>query len=61
MQATLPLLAQAPAPNNPQPYGYMDPTQWENFAGFLVANGALESVPPINDALTNSLLLPPRN
>jgi putative hydroxymethylpyrimidine transport system substrate-binding protein len=59
MQATLPLLAQAPDPANPQPYGYMDPTQWETFAGFLVANGALDSLPPINEALTNDLLPPP--
>jgi putative hydroxymethylpyrimidine transport system substrate-binding protein len=62
MQATLPLLAQAPDPKNPQPYGYMDPAQWETFAGFLVANGALDSVPPINESLTDSLLPPlPRN
>ncbi len=54
--ATLPLLAQATDPQNPQPYGYMDAKQWEAFAGFLVATGALESVPAIDEALTNELL-----
>jgi putative hydroxymethylpyrimidine transport system substrate-binding protein len=56
MQATVPLLAQAPDPNNPQPSGYMDASQWETFAGFLVGSGALDSVPSIGDALTDDLL-----
>jgi ABC-type nitrate/sulfonate/bicarbonate transport system substrate-binding protein len=52
------LLAQAPDPNSPQTYGYMDPAQWETFAGFLVASGALDSVPPVDEALTDDLLPP---
>jgi putative hydroxymethylpyrimidine transport system substrate-binding protein len=56
MTATLPLLAQAPDPKHPRPYGYMDPTEWETFAGFLAGSGALDGVPSIGDALTNDLL-----
>jgi putative hydroxymethylpyrimidine transport system substrate-binding protein len=56
IQATVPLLAQAPNPDDPKPYGYMDPAKWETFAGFLVANGALEDVPSIDEALTDELL-----
>ena len=54
--ATLPLLYPAQDPKNPQRYGYMDPAQWETFAGFLAASGALDGVPSIDDVLTNDLL-----
>jgi putative hydroxymethylpyrimidine transport system substrate-binding protein len=54
--ATLPLLYPAQDPKNPKPYGYMDPSQWETFAGFLAASGALDGVPNIDDVLTNDLL-----
>jgi putative hydroxymethylpyrimidine transport system substrate-binding protein len=58
VETTLPLLYPAPDPKAPTPYGYMDPAQWETFAGFLVGAGAMKAVPPIGEALTNELLPP---
>jgi putative hydroxymethylpyrimidine transport system substrate-binding protein len=53
VDATLPLLL----PQTTQPYGYMDPAQWEAFAGFLAANGSLDDA-STDGALTNDLLPP---
>lgn len=39
-----------------QPFGYMDPVKWRNYAGWMVDNGLLEETPDVNDALTNDLL-----
>jgi putative hydroxymethylpyrimidine transport system substrate-binding protein len=55
---TLPLLYPPPAAKKPEPYGYMDPTEWETFAGFMVGAGAMDQVPSIGDALTDDLLPP---
>jgi putative hydroxymethylpyrimidine transport system substrate-binding protein len=52
MNATLPLLL----PKTTHPYGYMDPAQWQTFAGFLAANHSITSVPSIDSVLTNGLL-----
>ncbi|MFN2612763.1 MAG: ABC transporter substrate-binding protein [Solirubrobacterales bacterium] len=57
--ATLPLLYPAPDPKNPQAYGYMDPAQWETFAGFLAGAGVLSGVPDLDAVLTNELLPSP--
>ncbi|MGZ5341471.1 MAG: ABC transporter substrate-binding protein [Solirubrobacterales bacterium] len=53
VDATLPLLL----PQTTQPYGYMDPGQWEAFAGFLAANGSLDDA-STDGALSNDLLPP---
>jgi putative hydroxymethylpyrimidine transport system substrate-binding protein len=58
VDATLPLLYPAPDPKSPHPYGYMDATKWETFAGFLASTGALSGVPQLGDVLTNELLAP---
>lgn len=54
--ATLPLLYPAQDPKDPKPFGYMDPAQWETFAGFLAGSGALDRVPKLDQVLTNELL-----
>jgi putative hydroxymethylpyrimidine transport system substrate-binding protein len=56
--ATLPLLAAAQGGKNPEPYGYMDPDEWEKFAGFFSAAGQIDGVPPVEDVLTNEFLPP---
>ena len=58
VDATLPLLLPAQTGKNPKPYGYMDPAQWEAFAGFLAANGSISDVPSTDSVLTNDLLPP---
>lgn len=53
VKATLPLL-------NPetgkQPYGYMDPKQWEAFAGWMRDNELIKSLPSAEELLDNSYL-----
>jgi putative hydroxymethylpyrimidine transport system substrate-binding protein len=50
---TLPVLL----PGNPdQPYGFMDPQRWREFAGFLVDEGVIEGLPSTDEVLTNDLL-----
>ena len=52
VDATLPLLR----PPTGKPFGYMDPTEWESFAGFLADQGQLETRPAAEDLLTNEEL-----
>jgi putative hydroxymethylpyrimidine transport system substrate-binding protein len=53
VKATLPLLRSSdPA----QPYGYMDPTQWREFAGWMRDNGLLTSLPSPSQLLSNDYL-----
>ncbi len=58
VDATLPLLLPTQTAKRPKPYGYMDPAQWEAFAGFLAGNGSIPSVPSVDSVLTNNLLPP---
>ena len=53
VEATLPLLA-ARTPD--QPYGYMDPTEWDTFAGWMRDNGLIESLPAAAELLSNDYL-----
>ena len=50
---TLPLLA-AGTPG--QPYGYMDPREWEAFAGWMRDNGLIGSLPAPGELLSNDYL-----
>jgi putative hydroxymethylpyrimidine transport system substrate-binding protein len=52
VNATLPLLL----PKKGEQYGYMNPGQWSDFAGFLKDERVIGTVPPIDDVLTNDLL-----
>jgi putative hydroxymethylpyrimidine transport system substrate-binding protein len=52
IDATLPLLR----PQSSRPYGYMNPREWEEFAGFLAGEGVIEALPETGDVLTNELL-----
>lgn len=52
IEATLPLLL----PAAKRPYGFMNPREWEEFAGFLADRGVLEARIEPADALTNELL-----
>jgi putative hydroxymethylpyrimidine transport system substrate-binding protein len=53
VKATLPLLgAQTPG----QPYGYMDPAEWETFSGWMRDNGLIDSLPQPSELLTNDYL-----
>jgi putative hydroxymethylpyrimidine transport system substrate-binding protein len=53
VKATLPLLG---AKVKGQPYGYMDPKQWEAFVGWMRDNGLIESLPQTSELLDNSYL-----
>jgi putative hydroxymethylpyrimidine transport system substrate-binding protein len=53
VKATLPLLA---AGTSGQPYGYMDPEEWNAFAGWMRDNGLIESLPAAGDLLSNAYL-----
>jgi putative hydroxymethylpyrimidine transport system substrate-binding protein len=53
IDATLPLLL--PDTGN-HPYGYMDPAEWEEFAGFFADRGLIERRPTADDLLTHELL-----
>jgi putative hydroxymethylpyrimidine transport system substrate-binding protein len=53
VKATLPLLA---ARTSGQPYGYMDPKEWEAFAGWMRDNGLVGSLPPPGEVLSNGYL-----
>jgi putative hydroxymethylpyrimidine transport system substrate-binding protein len=53
VKATLPLLG---ARVKGQPYGYMDPKQWEAFAGWMRDNGLIESLPQTSELLDDSYL-----
>jgi ABC-type nitrate/sulfonate/bicarbonate transport system substrate-binding protein len=58
VEATLPVLEA----ERGDPYGYMDPGQWQRFAGFMTDERLIDSLPSPEDLLTNELLPqgPPR-
>jgi putative hydroxymethylpyrimidine transport system substrate-binding protein len=39
-----------------EPYGFMDPERWREFAGFMVDADLIDAVPPSDEMLTNDLL-----
>jgi putative hydroxymethylpyrimidine transport system substrate-binding protein len=53
VKATLPLLN---ARVGNQPYGYMDPDEWEAFAGWMRDNGLIDSLPKPDELLDNGYL-----
>jgi putative hydroxymethylpyrimidine transport system substrate-binding protein len=53
VERTLPLLE---SQSGDRPYGYMDPVEWETFAGFFADRGLIERRPTADDLLTNDLL-----
>ncbi len=53
VKATLPLLG---ARSGNQPYGYMNPKEWETFAGWMRDNDLIESLPQTSELLDNSYL-----
>jgi putative hydroxymethylpyrimidine transport system substrate-binding protein len=52
--ATLPLLA---ARTEGQPYGYMDPKEWEAFAAWMSNEGLIETPPNSAEVLSNAYLV----
>jgi putative hydroxymethylpyrimidine transport system substrate-binding protein len=54
MTATLPLFG---ARVKGQPFGYMDPAEWETFVGWMRDNGLIESLPTAAELLSNAYLL----
>ena len=53
IERTLPLLNE---PGSGHAYGYMDPAEWERFAGFFADAGLIESRPSAAELLTNEHL-----
>jgi putative hydroxymethylpyrimidine transport system substrate-binding protein len=53
VKATLPLLN---ARSGSRPYGYMDPKQWEAFAGWMRDNELISSLPQTSELLDDSYL-----
>jgi putative hydroxymethylpyrimidine transport system substrate-binding protein len=53
VKKTLPLLLPH---GSTQPYGYMDPKQWDAFAHFFADQGVIGALPSTGDVLTNELL-----
>ena len=53
VKATLPLLG---ARSGDQPYGYMDPKEWETFAGWMRDNDLIDSLPQTSELLDDSYL-----
>ncbi|HET9153318.1 MAG TPA: ABC transporter substrate-binding protein [Solirubrobacterales bacterium] len=53
VKATLPLLG---ARGKGRPYGYMDPKQWEAFAGWMRDNDLIESLPKAGELLDDGYL-----
>jgi putative hydroxymethylpyrimidine transport system substrate-binding protein len=53
VKATLPLLS---ARSGDQPFGFMDPQEWETFAGWMRDNGLIESLPKAAELLDNGYL-----
>src|SRR6185295_11114857 len=52
---TLPILA-GEGSTEGQPYGYMDPKEWETFAGWMRDNGLIDSLPRASELLDNGYL-----
>ena len=50
---SLPLLG---ARTEGQPYGYMDPEEWETFAGWMRDNELIEKLPQASELLDNGYL-----
>jgi len=53
IKATLPLLG---AREKGRPYGYMDPSAWREFAGWMRDNGLISSLPTPGELLSNDYL-----
>ncbi len=53
VKATLPLLG---ARDKGKPYGYMDPAEWEDFAGWMRDNGLISALPAAGELLSNDYL-----
>lgn len=53
VKATLPLLS---ARTSGRPFGYMDPKQWEEFAGWMRDNDLIQQLPRAGELLDNSYL-----
>jgi hypothetical protein len=53
VEATLPLLGARTAS---RPYGYMDPKEWEAFAGWMRDNELIGSLPQASELLDDSYL-----
>ncbi|MFL5898437.1 MAG: ABC transporter substrate-binding protein [Solirubrobacterales bacterium] len=53
VKATLPLLS---ARGADRPYGYMDPKEWEAFAGWMRDNGLIDSLPRPGELLDDGYL-----
>jgi putative hydroxymethylpyrimidine transport system substrate-binding protein len=53
VEATLPFLG---ARAGDRPYGYMDPEEWEAFAGWMRDNGLIEQLPQAGELLDNGYL-----
>jgi putative hydroxymethylpyrimidine transport system substrate-binding protein len=53
VEATLPALLPR---QGREPYAFMDPERWREFAGFMVDEGLLDSLPATDEMLTNDLL-----
>jgi putative hydroxymethylpyrimidine transport system substrate-binding protein len=53
VKATLPLLEPS---REGDPFGYMDPSQWSEFVGWMRDNDLIDSLPPASDLLTNDYL-----
>jgi putative hydroxymethylpyrimidine transport system substrate-binding protein len=53
VKATLPLLS---ARSGDQPFGYMNPEEWETFAGWMRDNGLIQSLPKTSELLDNGYL-----
>jgi putative hydroxymethylpyrimidine transport system substrate-binding protein len=53
VKATLPLLG---ARTEGQPYGFMDPREWETFVGWMRDNGLIDSLPQTSELLDNGYL-----
>lgn len=60
VRATLPALAGrgglSRRPEDGKPYGYMNPNEWEEFAGFLLDEGLIDVQPEVDELLTNEFL-----
>ncbi len=58
VKRTLPLLAQQAfeSSGSGHPYGYMDPTEWARFIGWMRDNGLISALPSPGEALSNAYL-----
>jgi len=54
VEATLPLLN---ARVEGQPFGYMNPREWETFSGWMRDNGLIDSLPEPSELLSNAYLV----